>query len=101
MFVFLGFGEGVVILAIVSSGCNMGTGINLLLRGLAGVMVTVIATAASTTTAPPSGTTLPEGRDASAGCPRVVVGGCGKFEIGVVILQLVECFENMGVSLDR
>jgi hypothetical protein len=61
-------------------GFNMGTGINFFLQRLAGVMVTVIATAASTTTAPPAGTTLPEGRDASAGCPRVVVGGCGTLE---------------------
>ena len=64
-------------------------------------MVTVIATAKSTTTAPPAGTTSPKGQDASAGCPRVVLGRCGTLENCVVILHLVECCEKMGVCLDR
>ncbi len=80
MFGFLGCSEGAVILAIVSLGFNVGKGIDFFLCGIAGVMVTVIATAASTTTAPPAGTTLPKGQDASAGCPRVVLGGCGTLE---------------------
>ena len=59
MFCFLGWGEGVVLLTLVSSGFNMGTGINFVLQGLLRVMVT--ATAASTANAPPAGTTLSNG----------------------------------------
>ena len=97
---FLGCAEGAVIFAIVSSGFDMGTGIDffLLLQRLASVMVTVIATAASTTTAPPAGTTTPEGQDASVGCPRVVAGGCGTLEHCVVVLYLVKSLEEIGAS---
>ena len=76
----------------------MGTGIDFVLRGLAGVMVMVIATAASITSAPPARTTLPKEQDASAGCPRVVLGGCGTLEHCIVILHLVKCFEQMGLD---
>ena len=49
---FLSCAEGAVIFAIVSLGSYMGTGINFFLQRLASVMVTIIATAVSTTTAP-------------------------------------------------
>ena len=75
MFGSLGCIEVVVFLAVIPLGFNMNTGINLVLRWFAGDMVTVIATATSTTTASPARTTAPKGRDASAGCPRVLVGG--------------------------
>ena len=96
MFGFLDCAEGAVILAIISSGFNMGTYIDFALRRLAGVMVTVIATAVSTTTAPPAGTTSPEGQDASAGCSRVVMGGCGTLESCGVVLHLVKSCEELG-----
>ena len=60
MFGFLGWGEGTVLLALVFLGFDMSTGINFVLGGLAGFMVT--ATAASTTTstaAPPPGPPRP------------------------------------------
>jgi hypothetical protein len=98
---FLGCAESTVIFAIVSSDFYMDTGINFFLRRLPGVMVMVIATAASTTTALPAGTTSPKGQDASAGCPRVVVGGCGTLENCVMVLHLVESCEEMWVSRDR
>ena len=101
MFGFFGCAEGAVIFAIVlSSGLNMDTGINFLLRGLAGVMVAVIATAASTTTTPPARTTSPEGRHASAGCSGVFKGGCGTLESRIKFLQLVESCEVARVSMD-
>jgi len=56
MFCFFGWGEGAVLLTIISLGFNMGTGINFVLQGLASVMVT--STAASTATTPPAETTL-------------------------------------------
>ena len=101
MFGFLGCAKEFVLSGIIPLGFNMNTGIDFFLRRFAGVMVTVIATAASTTTASPPGTTSPEGRDASAGCPRVVVGGCGTLENCVMVLHLVESCEEMWVSRDR
>ena len=86
MFGFLGCSEGTILLTVVPSGFDMGTGINLLLCGLASVMV--ITTTAST--APPTGTTLSNGKDASADCPGVFLGGCSPLEYCVVIFHLVK-----------
>ena len=57
MFGFLGWGEGTVLLALVSLGFDMGTGINCVFCGHASVMVTTTAKS----TAPPTGTTLSNG----------------------------------------
>ena len=75
----------------------MSTGVNFFLRWLVGALVIA---STSTTTAPPAGATSPKGQDASAGCPRVVKGGCGTLESCVVVIHLVKSCEEMGVSVD-
>ena len=65
---FFGCAKEFVLCAIIPLGFDMGTSINFFLCWLAGALV---ITATSTTTVPPSRTTLPKRRDTSPGCPSL------------------------------
>ena len=97
MFGSLGGGKLFVLTDIIVLGFNVGTGINFFLSWLAGGMVTP---SSSTITAPLAGTTSPKGRDASAGCSGVVIGGCGTLESRIKFLHLVKGCELAGVSMN-
>ena len=87
MFGSFGCGKEFVLTDIIPFGFDMSTGVNFFLSWLAGGMVIAPS---STTTTPPAGTSSSKGRDAPAGCPRVVPGGCGTLESCVVVLHLVK-----------
>ena len=90
---FLGGGEACVHKAITVLGFDMGLGINLFLRWLAGAMVIPALSAASTITAPPARSTSSNRRDASPGWVRFVIGGCGPLESYVMVFHLVKSGE--------